>query len=84
MASKRFSKDTEEFMMFQEFWQLCQKYWEPEDNDSYWENVAADSSTFTKKYSGSVFAKEVSMAFLTSLDIKSKEIEDGKRTCIRT
>jgi thymidylate kinase len=76
MASKRFSKNTEEFMMFQDFWQLCQKYWEPEDNDEYWESVIADAGVFTKKYHDGIFPMEIAKAFLTSLELRMKKISD--------
>jgi hypothetical protein len=40
MAAKKFLKGSEEWMMFMDFWKLCQDFWEPEDNQDYWQNSA--------------------------------------------
>lgn len=35
MSAVKFSKGSEEWMMFTDFWQLCQKHWEVELTDEY-------------------------------------------------
>ena len=50
MASKKFNKGSEEWMMFTDFWNLCQKYWVVEDSDEYWESVISSANDFYKKY----------------------------------
>jgi hypothetical protein len=46
MASVKFDKGSEKWMMFMDFWKLCQKHWEPEDNDEYWDNLINDCDDF--------------------------------------
>lgn len=75
MASKRFEKGSEEWQMFREYWALCQQFWEPEDNDEYWERVIEDTDNFYKKYraNNGEFAKGIALAFIDMLDKKSRK-----------
>lgn len=75
MASKRFEKGSEEWAMFREYWALCQRFWEPEDNDEYWEQVIDSTNDFYKKYreNNEIFAKEIVLALVDALDKKSRK-----------
>lgn len=67
MASVKFQKGSEEWCMFTDFWELCQKYWIPEDakaNKSYWEQLMIDAGEFAEKYNQNEFAKKLVLAFL--------------------
>ena len=69
MAKVKFSKGSEEWVLFMDFWQICQDYFIPEDNDTYWENLIEVISVFTEKYKNTKnydFAKRVSIAFIES------------------
>ena len=50
MAAVKFTKGSEEWQMFMDYWDLCQKYWKPENNDNYWQRVIDDTDKFYKKY----------------------------------
>ena len=50
MAEVKFAKGSEEWQMFMDFWALCQKYWEPEDSDEWWEETLREIDVFAKKY----------------------------------
>ena len=50
MAEVKFTKGSEEWQMFMDQWALCQKYWKPENKDSYWESLINDTDVFYKKY----------------------------------
>ena len=65
MAEKKFSKGSEEWQMFMDYWELCQKYWEPEDNDEYWESLINAGDAFCKKYD-SQYARDLVLAFMAS------------------
>lgn len=73
MGSKRFEDGTKERQMFQDFWQLCQKFWAVEGRDAYWEEALAETKKFSDKYRGDAFAEEVSVAFLRSLERRQEE-----------
>jgi len=76
IASVKFQKDSEEWLMFQDFYRLCQKFWLPEDaklNKSYWEELMVESGEFAEKYSSSSFAKRLALALLGYLGEKSGE-----------
>ena len=71
MAEKKFEKGSEEWQMFMDYWALCQKYWEPDDSDVYWENLIKDTDGFYKKYNTD-FARSLSMALVNESERKSK------------
>lgn len=66
MAEVKFLKESEEWLLFKEYYGLCQKYWEvEEDNDEYWRNLIDDANKFTKKYS-TEFAMALAKALVES------------------
>ena len=71
----KFGKGSEEWMMFTDFWQLCQKYWETENNDSYWDNLMKDANLFYEKYKDITLSEKLTMAFIDTQEIKFKEKE---------
>lgn len=75
MASVKFEKGSEEWQMFTDFWTLCQKYWEIEDSDEYWEKVIEATGEFHKKYKANndLFAKKIALAFIDTIEEKSKQ-----------
>ena len=71
MAWKKFEKGSEEWQMFMDYWALCQKYWEPDDNDDYWESVVKETDVFYRKYN-SEFAKSLALTLVNELERKSR------------
>lgn len=67
MAGVKFSKGSEEWQMFMDYWALCQKYWEPEDEDAYWTSLAKETNDFYKKH-GTDFAKALGLALLNEAE----------------
>ena len=49
MASKKFAKGSDEWMMFMDFWNLCQKFWISEDTDEYYEQLIKENNFFGLK-----------------------------------
>lgn len=72
MASVRFEKGSEEWLMFQDYWKLCQKYWDVENSDEYWDELIKESEEFLKKYESIPLARKISMAFLDTQEEKYK------------
>lgn len=67
---KKFAKGSSEWMMFMDYWALCQKYWEPEESDSYWENLIDATDDFYKKYS-TEFAKALALSLVNEAERKN-------------
>lgn len=63
MAGQRFEKGSEEWLMFMELWQLCQKYWNPESNDAYWQELVESANEFYEKFANIPLAKKMALAF---------------------
>lgn len=74
MAEKRFSEGTEERLMFQDFWKLCQTVWIPEDTDEYWEKAVDMAEAFVNKYQSN-FAKALAFALIHELERRSRECQ---------
>ena len=72
MAEKKFSKGSEEWIMFQDFWRLCQMVWIPEDSDEYWEKTVDMVENFVDKYHND-FAKALGLALIYELERRNKE-----------
>lgn len=75
MGYVKFKKGSGEWNLFQDYWQLCQKFWEPEADAAYWEQAAKETEEFYQKYKNinAAFAKEISLAFLRSLEARNEE-----------
>lgn len=74
MAAKKFLKGSEEWMMFMDFWKLCQDFWEPEDNQEYWKNASESVMSFGRKYESMIFARIIALAFMDYLETKAKQM----------
>ena len=67
MASKKFAKGSDEWMMFMDFWNLCQKFWISEDADEYYEQLIKENNFFYEKYKRLKLSKEMASAFLQAM-----------------
>ena len=78
MAAVKFSKGSEEWMMFTDFWKLCQKHWEVELTDEYWEQlIRKDATEFEQKYKSIPLARNMIKAFLdTQEEEYNKKLEE--------
>ena len=72
MAEVKFQKGSEEWYLFMDFWNLCQKHWNPEDNDEFWEKLIDDINAFTMKYNTN-FATKLAHAFLENQEFNLKK-----------
>ena len=72
MASAKFNKGSEEWMMFMDFYALSQKHWIPEDEHSFWDIVISDTNDFVEKYKSIPLAEELGLSFLKSLEKQIK------------
>lgn len=64
--------------MMVEFWELCKKYWNPEENDEYWETLKNELDDFWKGQQGenSIFARGLADA-LNNFLAKKKNFAVG-------
>ncbi len=67
MAEKKIVKGSEEWLMFRDYWNLCQKFWIPEDSEEYWDFVIKESIEFKKKYESLPLANEIRLVLLEHL-----------------
>lgn len=72
MASKKILSGSEEFMMFNEFWKLYQKFYEPEDNQRYWEELVREANEFHKKYVAFPMSKQMALGLIDCFEEKAK------------
>lgn len=72
MSSVKFQKGSPEWYMFQDYWKLCQKFWIPEKNDNYWENMVNETREFMKKYEDITLASGLAIALIDDLENRMK------------
>lgn len=72
MAEHKFPKGSPEWLMFQDYYKLCQKYWVAENADVYWKGIVADAGDFLKKYKEVPLAEGLYLAFVTTQEAKLK------------
>lgn len=72
---KRFVKGSEEWVIFQDFYKLCQKVWIIEDSDKYWNHVKEEIDNFWQKYKDDIFAKHLGFSILNTLEEKVRNTE---------
>ena len=79
MASVKFQKGSKEWNMFRDYWNLCQKFWIPEDSEDYWNLVLKESIEFKKKYESLPLANEIRLVLLEHLFREAKkEVKEVK------
>ena len=61
---KKFAKGSSEWMMFMDYWALCQKYWKPEKTDEWWDEVIREIDNFARKYGSTVFVRGLCMSLM--------------------
>ena len=67
---KKFAKGSSEWMMFMDYWAMCQKYWKPEKTDEWWDEVISEIDKFAKKYGSTVFVRGLCMSLINKLEIE--------------
>lgn len=78
MAEKKFTKGSEEWLFFQDFYRLCQSIWIVEDSDDYWEDVIKKTNELYKKYPDD-FCKGQVLALIDYLDKKAIKLKQDLR-----
>jgi len=73
-----FMEGTEEWMMFQDYYKICQEYWEPEKTDEYWDGARDAVKGFYHKYNTSM-AKQLGLALMTDLATRSISVPNEVR-----
>jgi hypothetical protein len=68
---QEFKKGSLERAFFSEFYELCEKYWVPEDSDDYWRSMIRDTEALNKKYKElQPLSKEIIVGFVCGLTAK--------------
>ena len=52
MASAKIEKGSEEWQVFMDYWQFIQKYYSPDNDDSWWDEVVKAGESLINKYKG--------------------------------
>ena len=73
MAGFKFQKGTEEWLMFMDYWNLCQRHWVVEKADDYWEQLIQEANAFIAKYENIELAKNLALALVNTQEQILKE-----------
>ena len=69
MAKVTLGKNSEEFSMFKDYYEMVQMHWDVERNDDYWEKTIKSREEFCKKHT-SHYAMKLSCVYLEELERK--------------
>lgn len=72
MAAQRFEKGSEEWLMFMDFWNLCQKFYVPETSDSYWQELVNSVNNFYEKFAKIPLAQKLALALCDTQEERCK------------
>ena len=68
---QEFKKGSLERAFFSEFYELCEKYWIPEDSDDYWRSMIRDTEALNEQYKElQPLSKEIIVGFVCGLTAK--------------
>lgn len=84
MASKKLSKDSQEWNFFCDFWKWIQEYYVPDKSDEYWLPLIDSYNKLYKKYEGNLLAWIMCKAFMeyTERALRGEKPPDGQKTVI--
>ena len=77
MAAKKIEKGSGEWNLFMDYWAIYQKYFDPEENDEYWESLRDDLDGFWKKYQGQAGSFPRGLANVLNQHMKEKMEANG-------
>lgn len=77
MAGKKFAAGTEEYLLYKDYYNLCQMLWISESSDEYWEYVEKKINEFLKKHN-TEFARSIALDLLVELERKYKQMKKNK------
>lgn len=77
MASASFSKGSQAFQWFTDFWKIVQHFWTPEkDNPDYWKSLIDNAGKMCEKYKGDPklmhFSRKMMTAYADFLDEQAR------------
>lgn len=74
MVAVKFAKESQEFKMFADYWNMCQKYWNIKDtDDKEWEQLVYDMQVFCETYTEISLARKLASALLDDLEKRCKD-----------
>lgn len=73
---KRFGKGSEEFTMFTDYWQFVQKYYIPEPQDEWWEELIREADKLADKYGKTQYIRDLIMAHVNDCERRSKDAKE--------
>lgn len=77
MASKRFEKGSPEWMMFQDFWKLTQRFYIPENTVEYWEEISEEADAFYRRNKDVPLSRELAIALIRALEGVGRQNRGG-------
>ena len=78
MATTKFEKNSKEWKMFKDFYQLCETFWEPEGSDDYWEELILEQGNFCRAYAEIARGMDLTTAFVNTQERRLKAQNGGK------
>ena len=78
MGEVKFGKETKEWGMFVDYWQFVQKYYIPEPQDEWWEELINEADKLARKYGNTHYIRDLVLAHIRDIERRWKNAE---KTC---
>ena len=82
MASVSTSDIPEEQQFFADYWTIRKRFYEPEDDENYWETVVDETVKLSEKYNRNVYFDNLLLVFVDDLEHRFRLSEGRKDTKI--
>jgi hypothetical protein len=75
MGEVKFNKNSKEWEMFVNYWQFVQKYYIPEPQDEWWEELISESDKLARKYGNTQYIRDLILAHIGDVERRWKNAE---------
>lgn len=79
MAEMRFEKGSKEWTMFTDYWQFVQKYYIPESQDEWWEELINEADKLARKYGNTHYIRDLVLAHIHDVERRYKSGKENSK-----
>jgi hypothetical protein len=79
MGEVKFGKETKEWGMFVDYWQFVQKYYIPEPQDEWWEELISEADKLARKYGNTQYIRDLVLAHIHDVERRYKSGKENSK-----
>ena len=79
MGEVTFNKNSKEWGMFVDYWQFVQKYYIPEPQDKWWEELISEADKLARKYGNTQYIRDLVLAHIHDVERRYKSGKENSK-----